>query len=86
MYRRGDGMVSANPWPAYRLREYPRIGFIVLNDNQYNAIFPTRDLLDFPHGSDAILLACEREDYLETRLIAFPDTTYQSAPLTQACN
>jgi hypothetical protein len=86
MYRRDDGMVSANPWPAYRLREFARMGFILLNDRQYNAIFPTRDLLDFPHGSDAILLACEREDYLEARFIAFPDATYQSAPLTEPCN
>jgi len=86
MYRREDGMVSANPWPAYRLRAYPRIGFIVLNNNQYNAIFPTRDLLDFPHGSDAVVLACQREDYLEVRWIALPGGVFSSAPLLQSCD
>jgi len=86
MYRRHEGIISANPWPAYVVRDYPRLGFLLINDKSYDAIFPTRDLLNFPQGADTVLLACQREDYLDVRIIAFLDKTYQSAPLTDPCN
>jgi Dolichyl-phosphate-mannose-protein mannosyltransferase len=86
MYRRHEGIISANPWPAYVVRDGPRLGFLLINDKSYDAIFPTRDLLNFPQGADTVLLACQREDYLEVRVIAFFDESYQSAPLTDPCN
>ncbi len=85
LYRRDEGMISANPWPAYALKEYARIGFILINKGQYNAIFITRDLLDFPQGADAVVLGCQRDGYVEVRLIDFGETTFQSAPLAQPC-
>jgi hypothetical protein len=86
MYRRNEGMISANPWPAYAVKDYARIGFVLLNDHQSNAIFVTRDLLDFPQGADAITLGCQRENYIEVRVIDFGDHSYKNAPLTQFCN
>jgi len=86
MYRRDDGMVSSNPWPAYAVRDYARLGFILIKDARYDAIFPTRDLLDFPQGADAVVLACQADGYLDVRLIAFPDSIHQSAPLTDPCD
>ena len=85
MYRRDLGMASTNPWPAYAIREYARIGFILLNESQTQAIYITRDLLDFPQGADAIMLGCQREGFVETRLIDFGDHFYQAAPLTDPC-
>jgi hypothetical protein len=86
MYRRDLGIASANPWPAYAVRNYARIGFILINHSQYSAIFMTRDLLDFPHGADAIVLGCQREDHVEVRLVDFGETSFQSAPLAQPCD
>ena len=86
MYRRDQGMISTNPWPAYVVRDYARVSFILLNNDRYDAVFPTRNLLDFPQGADAILLACQRDKYIDVRLIAFPDSTYLSAPLANSCN
>jgi len=85
LYRRDEGMVSANPWPAYAVRGYARIGFILINQSMENAVFITRDLLDFPQGGDAILLGCHREGYIEVRLIDFGEAFFQSASLTQPC-
>jgi hypothetical protein len=85
MYRRHLGISSANPWAAYAVKDFPRIGFIFINDNAHNAIFPTRDLLDFPQGADAILLACSANDLLEVRVADFGTASYQSAPLSQPC-
>jgi len=86
LYRRGEGIFSANPWPAYEVREYARIGFILLNRKVTNAIFQTRDVLDFPQGADAIVLACRKEDYLDARLVVFPKRDYQNAPLSDPCH
>ena len=80
------GLASAHPWPAYAVREYPRVGFILINNNHYNFIFPTKETLDFSQGADVIVLACSGDDFLEARVISFGDRTYQSAPLSQTCN
>jgi len=85
MYRRNEGFSSANPWPAYAERDFARIGFILINDSPYHLIFPTKTVLDFPQGADAILLACEIDGVLEVRVIDFGDKSFQSAPLSQLC-
>jgi hypothetical protein len=86
LYRRTEGLSSANPWAAYAVKDYARIGFLLINDARYDMIFPTKDALDFSQGADAIVLACQREKYLEVRVIDFGDKNFQSAPLSQACN
>lgn len=86
MYRRDEGLSSANPWPAYVVQDYPRIGFVLINNLHYNLIFPTRDLLDFPQGADAIVLACKVERVLDVRVINFENKSFQSAPLSEPCN
>ena len=85
-FGRNLGLASAHPWPAYAIREYPRVGFILINNNQYNFIFPTKETLDFSQGADVIVLACPQGDFLEARVISFGDRTFQSAPLSQTCN
>lgn len=86
MYRRNEGLSSANPWPAYAEKDFARIGFILINQSHHNLIFPTRQLLDFQQGADAIVLACDVGDsLLEARVVDFEDASYQSKPLTDPC-
>jgi hypothetical protein len=88
-FSRGDGLASAHPWPAYAPREFPRIGFLLLNQSRHDVLMPIRDVPDvFPHAADAIVLGCQKEDYIEVRLILFPgiDRAYLSAPLSEPCN
>ena len=85
LYRRNEGMSSAHPWPEYEVRDFSRIGFILLNNQRNDLIFPTKDLLDFPQGADAIVLACQGDSYLDVRVIGFGNKTFQSAPLSQPC-
>jgi hypothetical protein len=85
MYRRGQGMSSAHPWRAYEAQDFARIGFIFINDNRRDVIFITREPLDFPQGADTIMLGCQRDGYIEARLVDFDDATFTSAPLTDSC-
>ena len=86
-FSKENGLASANPWPAYALREYPRIGFLLLNQNSVSVVFPTKRLPEFPHAQDAIIVGCQREDYLEARWIIFPelDSVYASETLPETC-
>ncbi|GAB4398822.1 MAG: hypothetical protein OHK003_21880 [Anaerolineales bacterium] len=86
MYWRGEGLSSANPWAAYAVQDFPRIGFILINSSHQNLIYPTKELLDFPQGADTIVLACSGDnDLLYVRVIAFDTATYQNTPLTEPC-
>jgi hypothetical protein len=87
-FLRDDGIYSANPWPVYKVREFARLGFVVLNRTANSIIFPANRPLAFPHGSDAIVLGCTREDYIEARWIYFSesDQVFQSESSTAPCS
>lgn len=87
-FYRGTGITSSHPWPSYAVRDFPRMGFLLLNQKRADALFPSKEIPDpFPQAADAIILGCRRENYIEVRLILFPDsdTAYLSAPLTEPC-
>lgn len=88
-FTRDIGLVSSHPWPAYAVRDFPRLGFLLLNQSRRDVIFPSRVIPDpFSQAADAIVLGCQGADYMEARLILFPDSdiVYLSTPLTQPCS
>ncbi|HLO17774.1 MAG TPA: glycosyltransferase family 39 protein, partial [Anaerolineales bacterium] len=87
-FSKNDGLSSTNPWASYAIRDYPRLGFLLLNQRSVSVVFPTKKISNFPHAADAIILGCQHADYVEARLIAFPDldTIYSAAPLTESCS
>ncbi len=88
-FTRGTGLASAHPWPAYSVQDFPRLGFLLLNQTRKDVFFPTRAIPDpFPQAADAIVLGCQHTDYIEARLIFLPgiDSAYLNAPLTTMCN
>lgn len=86
MYWRGEGLSSTNPWQAYAVQDFPRIGFLLINSGNQHLIFPTKELLDFKQGADATVLACVGDnDLLIVRVVVFSGKSYQSAPLADLC-
>jgi len=87
-FLRNDGIFSANPWPVYKAREYARLGFLILNSSANGVIFPANKPLPFPHGSDAVVLGCKHEDYVEVRWIYFTesDEVFQAESSTDSCS
>lgn len=87
-FSRTTGLSSSTPSSAYAIRDYPRLGFLLLNENSTSAVFPTREIPGpVPHAADVIVLGCQRENYVDVRLIAIPelDVVYLSAPLEELC-
>ncbi|HEX5943281.1 MAG TPA: hypothetical protein VFY66_13450, partial [Anaerolineales bacterium] len=87
-FSKENGLASANPWPAYALREYPRIGFLLLNQSSVSVVFPTKRLPKFPHAQDAIVVGCQQDDYVEARWILFPESNsvYTSEEFPETCS
>jgi hypothetical protein len=87
-FSKNDGLASANPWPAYASQDYPRIGFLLLNQTSTSVVFPTKKISEFPHAADVIIFGCQRAGYVEARWVVFPelDLAYPSTVQTQACS
>ena len=87
-FLRNKGLTSSHPWPAYAVRDFPRMGFLLLNQSRHEAVMRLTDAnAEFVQGSDAIILGCQRQDHIEVRLILFPDSgqAYVDGPLPPSC-
>jgi hypothetical protein len=69
-FGRNSGLTSSTPWQSYAPREYPRFGFLLLDDNVVEVVFPFKGLAvgNF-HAQDVLLLGCQRKSYFETRVL-----------------
>ena len=70
--------VAGFPLPTPRqplLRgDFPRQGFLTPESQTSPRLsFPRVIPLDFPQAADALVLGCQHEDYVEARLVAFPE-------------
>ena len=87
-YARNEGIASTNPSAAYGPRDYPRMGFyFFLGDTLSQAVLPMKGAHRFPHAADALILGCQREKYVDVRMIVLLDSglTYTSGALTDSC-
>ncbi len=87
-YPRNEGIASTNPNAAYAPRDFPRMGFyFFLGDDVAQAVLPMKGSRPFPHAADAVLLGCQRERYVEVKMIVFPATgeVFTSGSLADSC-
>lgn len=87
-FSRALGLASAHPWPAYAPRDFPRLGFLLLNQTRHDVVFPTKQLDGpFPQAADVIVLGCQREDYIEAAIVFFPasNRVYIGSSRDQSC-
>jgi hypothetical protein len=83
------GLTSATPWPSYAPRDYPRLGFKLLNRDVREVVFPNKGVpVENVHARDVIVLGCQRENYIEARLLVFPNSnlTYLSNLALEPCS
>ncbi len=88
-FGKNAGLVSATPWPSYAPRDYPRLGFKLLNQGVREVVFPYKGVpVENVQGKDVIVLGCERENYIEARLLVFPNAnlTYLSNLTLEPCS
>ena len=87
-FGRNDGLPSTNPSPAYAPRDYPRTGFYFLVPGDMKlAVLPMKGAKTFPNAEDAVLFGCQRDKYVEVKMIVFLEDglMYTSGELTDLC-
>lgn len=87
-FLRNEGIIQAHPLPAYAVRNFARVGFLLMNRQILPVVFPTRLLpSDFPQGADVIVLGCKHSQYIEAKVIAFEGLglVYQNGSLSDPC-
>lgn len=84
-FEAGDGLTSANPWPVYQIRDFDRLGFMLLNETNIEVILPVSALSE-PLPYRAACLAVGRwsdESWFKADLLIFPEITgSDGTPLT----
>lgn len=87
-FNANSGLVSSTSWASYAPRDYPRLGFRVLNQGLIDVVFPNKGIsIRNVQGEDVIVLGCKREKYVEARLLLFPNAnlTYLSNLALESC-
>jgi hypothetical protein len=87
-FGRDAGISSTTPWPCYAPRNFPRVGFLLINERVHEVVFPSKGVsVKNVHGEDMILLGCQQSGYIEARLLAFPnaDLVYLSDRALEPC-
>jgi len=68
-YSSGDG-IPRSGWPSYAVREYPRLSFVLVGAETNPVILPeVQPPTNFPNAADVFVLGCQREDYIDARLV-----------------
>lgn len=61
-FHAGAGLASGHPWIAYRIRDFSRLGFVLLNEENHDIILPLETEPSFiPHAADIYVIGVEDE-------------------------
>jgi hypothetical protein len=84
-FEAGQGLTSANPWTVYEVRDFNRLGFILLNQENTNVIIPMDSSPDFvPNSADCLVIGTQSNNgYFEGSWLIFPELIdSEGKPLT----
>lgn len=76
-FEANQGLTSANPWTVYEIRDFSRLGFVLLNRENYDVIMPmTAEPGFFPNSTDCVVIGSQHNDgYFEGIAVIFPEIT-----------
>ena len=64
----GQGLASGHPWTAYKIRDYSRLGFVLLNEENHDVILPMDESPAYiPNAADIFVIG---RDYAEGFFLA----------------
>ncbi len=77
-----EGLASGHPWIAYRIRDFARLGFILLNEVNHDVILPLETEPAFiPHASDIYVIGTDDErGFFRADAVIIPSNTSDAAP------
>jgi hypothetical protein len=73
-YPAGEGAPS-DAWASYAARDYPRLGLYLIPGDVAVVLPRQQSPTYFPHGSDVLVMGCQRGDYLEAFVVVIMGDT-----------
>ncbi len=78
----GEGLASGHPWTAYKIRDYSRLGFVLLNEENHDVILPLEESPAFiPNAADIYVIG--RDDaagFFRADAVIISNTGSDAAP------
>ena len=77
-----EGLSSGHPWTAYKIRDFSRLGFVLLNEENHDVILPVEGSPAFiPNAADIYVIGRDDEEgYFRADAVVIPDTETHAAP------
>ena len=77
-----EGLSSGHPWTAYKIRDFSRLGFVLLNQENHDVILPVKESPAFiPNAADIFVIGREDEEgYFLADAVIIPDPETNAAP------
>lgn len=77
-----EGLSSGHPWPSYDIRDFSRLGFVLLNRENYNVVVPLSEEPAFvPHAADVIVVgAFDERGFFRGDAVVFLKKDEQTVP------
>lgn len=76
------GLASGHPWIAYRIRDFSRLGFVLLNEENHDVILPLKSSPGFiPNAADVYVIGQDDErGFFRADAVIIPGETAAAAP------
>ena len=77
-----EGLSSGHPWTAYKIRDFSRLGFVLLNQENHDVILPVKESPGFiPNAADIFVIGRENEEgYFLANAVIIPAAETNAAP------
>lgn len=71
----GQGLSSGHPWPPYQVRDYSRLGFVLLNTENHDVILPLGGSPDpLPQAGDVYVIGTEEGTLFHAAAVVIAET------------
>lgn len=77
-----QGLASGHPWIAYKIRDFSRLGFVLLNEENHDVILPLRESPAFiPNAADVYVIGQDDEQgFFRADAVIIPGNGSEAAP------
>lgn len=74
-FYRGEGISGGHPWPPYAVRDYPRLGFILLNEENTYVVLPMKEIPGkIGNGEDVVVSGHYEDDLFIADAVLFEES------------
>ena len=81
-FEENHGLASGHPWIAYRIRDFTRLGFVLLNEENHDVILPLEKEPAFiPNAADIYVIGADDEQgFFRADAVIIPSNSPDAAP------